>query len=169
MNDVLQVAVEAALEAGRIQRERRDRVGKVSYKGDIDMVTEVDLLCEKEIIGRIRKRFPDHCILAEESGATEGNVGHRWIIDPLDGTVNYSHGFPSYCVSIAYEREGEVELGAIYSPCLDELFVCEKGKGATLNSKPIAVSSIDDLKKSLLVTGFAYDVKQTDNDNLDHF
>ncbi len=169
MDDVLQIAIEAALEAGKIQRERRDRVGEISYKGDIDLVTEVDLLCEKEIIGRIRKRFPDHHILAEESGTTKGNADCRWIIDPLDGTVNYSHGFPCYCVSIAYEREGEVELGVVFSPCLDELFVCEKGKGATLNSKPIAVSSIDDLKKSLLVTGFAYDVTQTHNNNLDHF
>lgn len=169
MNPALRLAVEAALEAGKIQRERSDRVGKITYKGEIDLVTEVDLLCEQEIIGRIKKQFPDHDILAEESGATKGSSGHRWIIDPLDGTVNYSHGFPSYCVSIALEIDGEAELGVIYSPRLDELFVAEKGKGSTLNSKPISVSSVVSIKKSLLITGFAYDVARSDNDNLDHF
>jgi myo-inositol-1(or 4)-monophosphatase len=166
---VLQLAVEAALEVGKIQRERSTRIGTVTYKGDIDLVTEVDLLCEKEIIRRIKNQFPDHDILAEESGATQGHSEFRWIIDPLDGTVNYSHGFPSYCVSIGLEKNGEIVLGVIYSPCLDELFVAEKGKGSTLNSKPIAVSSTASLKKSLLITGFAYDVSQSDNDNLDHF
>lgn len=169
MNPVLQLAIEAALEAGKIQRERSSRIGNITYKGDIDIVTEVDLLCEKEIISRIKKQFPDHDILAEESGATQGNSEYRWIIDPLDGTVNYSHGFPSYCVSIGLEKNGEIILGVIYSSCLDELFVAEKGKGATLNTKPISVSTISSLKKSLLITGFAYDVSQSDNDNLDHF
>ena len=169
MNPALQLAVEAALEAGKIQRERSSRIGNITYKGDIDIVTEVDLLCEKEIISRIKKQFPDHDILAEESGATQGSSEFRWVIDPLDGTVNYSHGFPSYCVSIALEKNGENILGVIYSPCLDELFVAEKGNGSTLNSKPISVSKVSSLKKSLLITGFAYDVSQTDNDNLDHF
>lgn len=169
MNPALQLAVEAALQAGKIQRERSDRIGKVTYKGEIDLVTEVDLLCEKEIIRRIKKQFPDHDILAEESGGAQGSADYRWIIDPLDGTVNYSHGFPSYCVSIGLEKEGEPELGVIYSPCLDELFIAEKGKGANLNSKPIAVSTVDSIKKSLLITGFAYDVSRAENDNLDHF
>jgi len=169
VNPALQMAIEAALEAGKIQRERSSRIGNISFKGDIDIVTEVDLLCEKEIIGRIKKLYPDHDILAEESGATQGNSKYRWIIDPLDGTVNYSHGFPSYCVSIALEKNGEIVLGVIYSPCLDELFVAEKDSGSTLNSKPISVSSISSLKRSLLITGFAYDVGQSENDNLDHF
>ncbi|MGV7222290.1 MAG: inositol monophosphatase family protein [Nitrospinales bacterium] len=169
MNPALQLAIEAALEAGKIQRERSTRIGKVTYKGEIDLVTEVDLLCEKEIISRIKNQFPDHGILAEESGAAQINSEYRWIIDPLDGTVNYSHGFPSYCVSIALEKDGEIILGVIYSFCLDELFVAEKGKGSTLNSKPISVSSIATIRKSLLITGFAYDVSQSDNDNLDHF
>lgn len=170
MSDFLEVAIDAALAAGKIQRERSDKIGKIHFKGEIDPVTEVDLLCEKEIIGRIKKRYPDHDFLAEESGASAtDNKRNKWIIDPLDGTVNYAHGYPCYCVSIGFEHEGEVVAGVIYNPSLDELFVAEKGKGATLNSKPISVSSISSLKQSLLVTGFAYDVKQTTNDNLKHF
>lgn len=127
------------------------------------------MLCEREIIRRIKTRFPDHGLLAEESGKAEGESSYKWIIDPLDGTVNYAHGYPCYCVSVAMEHEGEVVIGVVYNPCLDELFVAERGKGATLNSKPIATSSISNLKQSLLVTGFAYDVRHSKRDNLDHF
>lgn len=169
LSAVRQVAVDAALAAGRIQRQRSCDVGEIRYKGDIDPVTEVDLLCEKEIIRRIKERFPDHDILAEESGDTKGDSMNKWFIDPLDGTVNYAHGYPCYCVSIALAHEGDVVVGVVYNPNLDELFVAEKGKGATLNSEPIAVSSIKDLKQSLLVTGFAYDVGRSHDDNLNHF
>lgn len=157
--------------AGKIQRERRDRIGKIHYKGQIDPVTEVDTLCEREIVRRIKESFPDHDILAEESGDLAGKAGSKskWIIDPLDGTVNYAHGYPCYCVSIALEHEGGVVLGVVYNPVLDELFAAEKGKGATLNGKPIAVSPITDLQKSLLATGFAYDVGHSPENNLDHF
>ncbi len=169
MTHPVQVAVEAALAAGRIQKERQDRVGKISFKGEINLVTEVDLLCEKEIISRIKERFPDHAILAEESGETQGNADHLWVIDPLDGTVNFAHGFPCYCVSIGYQCAGEIVVGVVYNPCLDELFVAEVGQGAKLNSKPIHVSDISILKQSLLVTGFAYDVINSCHNNLDHF
>ena len=165
----LKVAVAAALAAGRIQKERADNIGEIRYKGEINLVTEVDLLCEKEIITSIKKQFPDHAFLAEESGATEGDADHLWIIDPLDGTVNYAHGYPCYCVSIGYQRKGEVVVGVVYNPCLDELFVAEKGRGATLNGKAIAVSPATELKKSLLATGFAYDINESTNNNLDHF
>jgi myo-inositol-1(or 4)-monophosphatase len=165
----LKVAVAAALAAGRIQKERAGRIGEIQYKSEIDPVTEVDLLCEKEIIASIKKQFPGHAFLAEESGATEGDADHLWIIDPLDGTVNYAHGYPCYCVSIGYQCKGEVVVGVVYNPCLDELFVAEKGRGATLNGKAIAVSLVTELKKSLLATGFAYDINQSSNNNLDHF
>ena len=165
----LEVAVEAALAAGRILKERADSIGKIQYKGVIDPVTEIDLLCEQEVIGRIQKAFPDHAFLAEESGATAGDADHLWIIDPLDGTVNYAHGYPCYCVSIGYQHKGEVAAGVVYNPCLDELFVAEKGQGATLNGKPITVSPITDLKKSLLATGFPYDISESSDNNLDHF
>ncbi len=169
MSDALKLAVEAALAAGRIQKERSGRVGEIQYKGEINLVTEVDFLCEKEIIASIKTQFPDHAILAEESGATKGDADHLWIIDPLDGTVNYAHGYPCYCVSIGYQCRGEVVVGVVYNPCLDELFVAEKGKGATLNDNPISVSSTTQLKQSLLATGFAYDINESSNNNLDHF
>ena len=140
MSQEVIVAVEAALQAGKILRERVDDIGKVSFKEFHDPVTEVDHLAEKAIITRIKKTFPDHDILAEESGNAEGSDStSKWIIDPLDGTLNYSHGYPCYCVSIALEQEGEVKVGVIYNPCLDELFVAEKGQGAILNGNPIHV------------------------------
>jgi len=164
------VAVEAAMAAGKIQRERSGHVGPIHYKGQIDPVTEVDTLCEQEITRRIKASFPDHDILAEESGdLVRSGSKSKWIIDPLDGTVNYTHGYPCYCVSIALEHEGDVVLGVVYNPVLDELFAAEKGKGATLNGKPITVSPIADLQKSLLVTGFAYDVGHSPDNNLNHF
>jgi len=165
----LQVAVEAARAAGRILKERADSVGEIEYKGEIDPVTEIDLLCEKAVIDRIQKTFPNHAFLAEESGDTEGDVDHLWIIDPLDGTVNYAHGYPAYCVSIGYQCKGEVAVGVVYNPCLDELFIAERGQGATLNGKPIAVSPIADLKQSLLATGFPYDINESSDNNLDNF
>ncbi len=169
MSEPRKLAVEAALAAGRIQKERADNIGEIHYKGEINLVTEVDLLCEKEIIGRIKKEFPGHAILAEESGATAGDADHLWVIDPIDGTVNYAHGYPCYCVSIGYQCRGEVVVGVIYNPCLDELFVAEKGKGVTLNGKPISVSTTTELKKSLLATGFAYDINESSINNLNHF
>ncbi len=170
MKGALELAVEAALAAGKIQSDRKNTIGTIRYKGEVNPVTEIDLLCEQEIIGRIKKKFPNHAILAEESGVSEGSAVFKWIIDPLDGTINYAHGFPCYCVSIGLEHEGEMVLGVIYNPSLDELFVAEKGKGATLNSEPISVSSIENLKQSLLVTGFSYDVVTSGtHDNIHHF
>lgn len=169
MKSAVEVAIDAALAAGKIQRDYSENFGQVHFKGEIDPVTKVDLLCEKEVIGRIKSHFPDHDFLAEESGDSRGSSKNKWIIDPLDGTVNYSHGYPSYCVSIALECDGEVVLGVIYNPCLDELFVAEKGKGASLNFKPISVSSVDIMKRSLLATGFAYDVTMSSDDNVSHF
>lgn len=164
------VAVEAAMAAGKIQRQRSGHVGEIRYKGQIDPVTEIDTLCEQEIVRRIKESFPDHDILAEESGdLIKSGSKNKWIIDPLDGTVNYAHGYPCYCVSIALEHEGRVVLGVVYNPVLDELFAAEKNKGATLNGKPIAVSPIAGLRESLLVTGFAYDVGHSPDNNLNHF
>ncbi|MDA0690974.1 MAG: inositol monophosphatase family protein [Nitrospinae bacterium] len=170
MKDALEVAVSAALAAGKIQRERSQNIGKISHKGKFDLVTEVDFLCEQEVIRIIKKRFPDHEFLAEESGASQGlSSSSKWIIDPLDGTINYAHGFPVYCVSIGLEHEGELILGVVYNPCMDELFVAEKGQGATMNGNPIAVSTIPELKDSLLVTGFTPEVVHSDDDNMGRF
>ena len=165
----LQVAVEAAHAAGRILKERAGQVGPIEFKGKIDPVTEVDLLCEQAVIGRIQKTFPKHAFLAEESGDTQGDADHLWIIDPIDGTVNYAHGYPAYCVSIGYQCKGEVVVGVVYNPCLDELFVAERGKGASLNNITIAVSTTTELRQSLLATGFPYDISESSENNLNHF
>ena len=171
MTSVVKVAVEAALAAGRIQREHSGKIQNISEKSGLrgDVVTEVDFLCEKVIIDRIQKDFPDDAILAEESGETLGDVSKKWIIDPLDGSLNYSHGYPCYCVSIGVEHDGDLIVGVIYNPNLDELFVAEKGQGAMLNGKMFKVSRTKTLEKSLLVTGFTPKIIGSEDDNLKYF
>lgn len=169
MDDFLKVAVEAARVAGKIQLERRKHLGKLSYKGNINIVTEVDLLCEEKILAIIKNSFPDHSILAEEKGETRTGSDYKWIIDPLDGTTNYIHDFPCYCSSIALEIKGDLVIGVVYQPVLDELFIAQKGKGAFLNGDKISVSKSKLLKESLVATGFAYDVHDSDVDNINHF
>ena len=171
MTSVVKVAVEAALAAGKIQAERANKIQSISEKSGLrgDVVTEVDFLCEKEIIDRIQKVFPRDTILAEESGETLGNLNKKWIIDPLDGSLNYSHGYPCYCVSIGVEHNDELVVGVIYNPNLDELFVAEKGQGATLNGKNFKVSTTKTLEKSLLVTGFTPKIVGREDDNLKYF
>jgi myo-inositol-1(or 4)-monophosphatase len=143
---------------------------EINHKGVANIVTEIDKKCEEAIISRIRKEFPTHAILAEESGRKDSSSEYRWIIDPLDGTVNYAHGYPLFCVSIALEKNGEVVLGVIYEPNRDELFVAEKGGGATCNGKKISVSRTAELKNALLDTGFAYNIHEGEReDNLDNF
>ena len=156
----LQLAIVAAKEAGRIQMIHFGLSHPVEFKGEFNPVTEVDRLCEKRIVSMILNTFPDHDILTEESPFEGKGSSWKWIIDPLDGTTNYFHGFPCFCVSIGLEMEGEVKLGVIYIPTLDELFHAEKGEGAFLNGEQIVVSRIDRLNKGLLCTGFPYDVHE---------
>ncbi|OGP79298.1 MAG: hypothetical protein A2V86_08700 [Deltaproteobacteria bacterium RBG_16_49_23] len=156
----LRVAVAAAKEAGRIQRLHFGKPHSVEFKGEFNPVTEVDKLCDRAITQIIFNSFPDHNILTEESPFKEKGSPWRWIIDPLDGTTNYLHGYPCFCVSIGLEVEGEVRLGVVYIPPLKELFHAEKGKGAFLNGKRIVVSRIDKLNRSLLATGFPYDAHE---------
>lgn len=163
------VAVNAALKAGDLLKKNRGRVKKVDYKGKINIVTEIDLLSERTIITIIKKNFPDHSILTEESEGQKTDSIYKWIIDPLDGTTNYAHDFPSYCISIALEKAGKVVLGIVYNPLLNELFATELGKGAFVNRRKIRVSSARDLSKSFLATGFPYDIRESKITNLDHF
>ena len=156
----LRLAIAAAKEAGRIQMLHFGHSLPVEYKGEFNPVTEVDRLCEQAIVKMILDEFSNHDILTEESPFDEKGSPCKWIIDPIDGTTNYFHGFPCFSVSIGLEVEGEVKLGVIYVPPLDELFQAEKGKGAFLNGKRIAVSRNDQLNKSLLCTGFPYDVHE---------
>ena len=165
---MLNFAIQTARDAGSILADRLGRALLISNKGDIDLVTEADLASEKLIIERIRSHYPRHAILAEESGASGGSEtaqgnDWKWIVDPLDGTTNYAHGYPCFCVSIALERAGSIEIGVVYDPTRDELFAAERGQGATLNDRTMRVSSVDDLNNSMLCTGFPYNVRERPN------
>ena len=153
----LEVALAAARAAGEILRSKFGREQAVRYKGEVDPVTEVDEQAEEKIGGMLRGAFPDYGILAEEGGARSGGGEHRWIVDPIDGTVNFAHGLPAFCVSIALERAGEVVLGVVHDPMGRETFVGERGAGATLNGRPIRVSETEELIRALVATGFPYD------------
>lgn len=152
----LQTATEAAKEAGRFLFDNLKTPFSISKKGRINLVTEMDVKAEEMIISRIREQHPEHQILAEERGLEEGTSPARWIVDPLDGTTNYSHGYRFFCVSIALEWEGVIELGAVFDPVTSELFSARRGKGAWLNGRPISVSDGSSLLDSLLCTGFSY-------------
>lgn len=162
---MLNFAIETAREAGNILLEKFGRKINVSKKGEIDLVTDADLASEKFIIDRIKTYYPRHSILAEESGEAVliKDSKWKWIIDPLDGTTNYAHGYPCFCVTLALENDGEIVIGVSYDPTRDEMFSAEKGQGASLNNKPIAVSETSKLSESLLVTGFPYDVANRSN------
>ncbi len=162
------LAKEAAYQAGLILKSHFGKKKDISYKGRIDLVTEVDLKSEKAIVSLIKSRYPDHDIITEETDFTQKGSPWRWIIDPLDGTVNYAHDYPLACVSIALEYNGEVVLGIVYNPMMGETFCAMKGGGAFCNKKSIHVSDIAELEKSLLVTGFPYDIKDSGT-NLAHF
>lgn len=168
-NQFKKTAIDAAKKAGLILKKNIGKAHSIEFKGAIDIVTEMDKKAEDLIIKTIKKEFPEHGILTEESSEQKTGSEYRWIIDPLDGTTNYSHGFPVFCVSIALERNGEIMLGVVYNPMLKELFTAEKGKGAYLNNKKIKVSNIKELTKSLLATGFPYDVRTSKRNNIANF
>lgn len=158
---MIDLAIQAAREAGAIIQDFAARRFDIIHKGRINLVTEADLASEKHVKELIAARYPTHKILAEESGISHHeDADYCWIIDPLDGTTNFAHGFPCYSVSIGLEHKGEVIAGVIYDPSREELFVAERGAGAMLNGEKIRVSQIADLEKALLVTGFPYDVRE---------
>jgi myo-inositol-1(or 4)-monophosphatase len=160
---MLNFTIETARDAGRLLLEKFGRITAITKKGDINLVTEADLASEALIIDRIKSHHPKHSILAEESGeavVVGGDLAWKWIIDPLDGTTNYAHGYPCFCVTLALEHNGEVVIGVTYDPTRDELFAAEKGQGASLNGRRIKVSETENLGDSLIVTGFPYDFKE---------
>lgn len=162
---MLNFTIETARQAGHILMEKFGRITAVTKKGDINLVTEADLASEHHIIERIKSYYPKHAILAEEAGAAVvmGDGSSKWIIDPLDGTTNYAHGYPCFCVTLALEHDGEIVVGVTFDPTRDELFAAEKDHGASLNGKPIRVSPTEKLGDSLIVTGFPYDFKSRPN------
>jgi myo-inositol-1(or 4)-monophosphatase len=158
-----------ARQAGAILRAGYNQEHQVGYKGVIDLVTEVDHQSEDYLLGEVRRDFPEHHIFSEESGIIQGNQENIWYIDPLDGTVNYAHHMPVFCVSIGYAYQGQLTLGAVYDPLRDELFLAERGQGAFLNGEQINVSTVSEFQRSLLVTGFPYDAWDTKQDNFANF
>ena len=160
VDEIEQVALRAARAAGRIHLKRLSRITVNRKSNSIDLVTEADRESEAAVIEVIHRSFPMHAILAEESGASAHQSDHRWIIDPLDGTTNFAHGFPQFCVSVAYERRGRVQLGVVYDALKKECFVAQRGHGARLNGKPIHVSTTPSLSAALLSTGFPYDRRE---------
>jgi len=177
MEQFKKIAIQAALRAGDIQIKHSGKVKKIDFKNEVNLITEVDRISEEAIVKIIRSKFPRHGILTEESKEKKSASDFKWVIDPLDGTTNYAHGLPIYCVSIALEKEGEIILGVVYNPNLDELFVGEKGKGAYLykgkdsprSKRKISVSPTQLLDKSLLATGFPYDIRTSKDNNLNYF
>ncbi len=171
IRETLELARRLAREAGAIQRERYETELVVDTKSaPIDLVTEVDKACEAHVVATLERERAADAILAEEGGGSDREGARwRWVIDPLDGTTNFAHGYPCFCVSIGVERDGARTVGVVYDPLRDELYEATRGGGAHRNGDRIAVSSETELGRSLLATGFAYDVQRSDADNLAQF
>jgi myo-inositol-1(or 4)-monophosphatase len=169
MKELNDFAINLARDAGNLLKEKFNSKHEVHYKGEINLVTEADKMSEDLIITAINSSFPDHGILSEESPAQNSSAKLRWIIDPLDGTTNYAHGYPVFCVSIALENEGVIVLGVIYDPLREDMFVAVRGSGAYLNGKKLKVSPTATLSRSLLATGFPYDIRMSKDNNLNYF
>ena len=169
-SSIKDTAIEAARAAGAILQERARLGFRIEHKNAVNLVTDADTQAEQAIIERIREAHPEHQILAEEQGiVVQNDSPYKWVIDPLDGTTNFAHGFPTYCVSIGVEYQRACILGVVFDPTRQELFVGETGGGAFLNDQPIRVSQTASLNAALVVTGFGYDIRETSNNNLDYF
>lgn len=165
----LEVALSVAEQAGKLLLDNFCGKRKIDYKGRINLVTEMDTESEKLIVDSLKKEFPGHGILAEEGSRTDSDSRYLWLIDPLDGTTNYAHGFGFFAVSIALqEKDRGIVAGVVYAPYINECYTALKGGGAYLNGNPVRVSGTDNLEKSLVATGFPYDVKES-HDNIEYF
>jgi myo-inositol-1(or 4)-monophosphatase len=169
MDELLEFAIHCAFESGRIQRNGLQKGFGIHHKGDINLVTDVDMACQAKIIELIAAAFPGDDVISEEKVNDFSGTQNRWIVDPLDGTTNYAHGYPFFCTSIAYEEAGTVSLGVVYNPIFNELFFCRKGQGAYLNSEKLQVSRVVRMKEALLSTGFPYDLPTNPRNNIDNF
>jgi len=158
-----------ARKAGEMLKRNIDTSAEIHFKGVVDLVTDFDNQAQRMIFDHLSACFPDHDFLGEEGLKQEQGQELRWIIDPLDGTTNYAHGFPIFCVSIALQRASEVVLGVVYDPMRDEMFSAVVGEGARLDGRAIRVSAVDDLNISLVATGFPYDIRESAVNNIDHF
>lgn len=166
MSDILPIAEAIARRAGAVVVEGYGHVRHVRQKGEIDLVTEFDHRSEEVIVSSLQKEFPEHAILAEESGHHPRTGEYQWVVDPLDGTTNFAHGIPLFCITLALLRGNVPVAGVVYDPLHEELFAAASGQGATLNGRPIHVSAQAHLGQALLATGFAYDVRTNPRNNL---
>lgn len=164
-----EVVFEAVKAAGKIQVENLGKITSIDFKSAFNLVTNVDKECEEKILSIISGAFPDDKVLAEESGEKSGERNRRWLIDPLDGTTNYTHAYPFFAVSVGLEVDGEMALGVVYNAVADELFWAIKGEGAFVNDKKLSVSNIKELSGSLLSTGFPPDTRNSGFDNMLEF
>ncbi|WP_324668308.1 inositol monophosphatase family protein [Geochorda subterranea] len=171
ITELMETAQEAVVRAGRLLHEhwREFLEAGVGFKGPVDLVTEGDRRSEATILEVIRSRYPDDAILTEERGAVGRESEYRWLVDPLDGTTNYAHGLPVFAVSVAVERQGQLLAGSVYEPATGRLYVAGRGEGARRDGRVLRVSGTRELDRSLLATGFAYNLRETDETNLDHF
>lgn len=168
---MLSIAIEAAKEAGKYLKYSIGKVKSIEMKKgeERNLVSEIDKTSEAKIINIIKRHYPNHAVLAEESGASSVQADYKWVIDPLDGTTNFLHGLPIFCVTIAIEYKGEIIAGVVYDPNLEELFTAEKGSGAYCNGKRMRVTQTSDLISSLLVTGFPYNIATNPDNAVGHF
>jgi len=168
---LLPVAISAARKSGLFLKQSVGKVKNIQTKDgeERNLVSEIDRQSEEMIIGLIRKHYPDHAILAEEGGTGAAASEYVWVIDPLDGTTNFLHNIPMFCVTIGIECKGEIVAGVVYDPNLEELYTAERGSGAFLNGKRLHVSATSDLTQSLLVTGFPYDISTNPNRAIERF
>jgi myo-inositol-1(or 4)-monophosphatase len=167
----MEIALDASKSGGDMLKKKLGQRRSVTLKGHRDLVTDADIASQQRIVSVIRKSFPDHEIIAEESAGIQAlkKENYQWIVDPLDGTTNFSHGLPEFAVSIGLAFKNEIILGTVYNPVLDEMYCAERNKGAFLNGQKIYVSEVKGLEQSLIATGFPYDIKTDSNYNFDHF
>jgi len=167
--DLAQIGLEAVRLGAAELKKSFGHATSISYKGKLDLVTDVDRRAEECIVSFLQRETP-HCgILAEEQAEISGQGTERWVLDPLDGTTNFAHGYPFFCVSLALERSGQTIWGAVLDPLRDELFSATRGQGASCNNTAIGVSTTSQLDQAMLCTGFPYDVHDSSADNLNHF
>ncbi len=166
---ILSVAQEAALTAGKYLKENFDQKPEIEYKSEMELVTERDRESQQIICKIIKEHYPHHSLLGEEDLDVVKEKELLWLIDPIDGTTNFAHSLPIFCVSIAFLAAGKPQVGVVYAPILDEMFYGVRGAGAFLNKKQLHVSREKEIGKSLLCTGFPYDIRESKTNNVDHF
>lgn len=167
--ELITIGLEALRRGAAVVKSSCGRATGISHKGKLDLVTDADRRAEEAVVSFLQQATPQCGVLAEERNEITGNSTARWILDPLDGTTNFAHGYPFFCVSLAFEQSGRIEWGAVLDPLRDELFSACRGRGAHCNSAPVRVSDTAQLDQAMLCTGFPYDVHDSDADNLDHF